>query len=95
MLVEVGVNSHRHVVADTHYGTKGIGTETEVSILTHVLEALSLLLHRIVAAAETVNLDALALDFNTLSGTLAFYQRTYGTNTSTGSNLTELILIDL
>ncbi len=82
-------------MADTHHGTKGIGTETEVSILTHVLEALSLLLHRIVAAAETVNLDALALDLNTLSGTLAFYQRTYGADTSTGSNLTELILIDL
>ena len=51
--------------------------------------------HRIVAAAETINLDALALDLNTLSGTLAFYQRTYSADTSTGSNLTELILIDL
>ena len=95
MLMEVSVDSHCHVMADTHHGTKGIGTETEVSILTHVFEALSLLLHRIVAAAETVNLDALALDLNTLSGTLAFYQRTYGADTSTSSNLTELILIDL
>ena len=95
MLVEVSVDSHRHVVADTHHCTKGIGTETEVSILTHVLEALSLLLRRIVAAAETVDLDALALDFNAPASALAFYQRTYGADTSTSSNLTELILIDL
>ena len=95
MLVEVGVDSHRHVVADTHHGTKGIGTETEVSILTHVLEALSLLLHWIVAAAETVDLNAFALDLNALTSALALYQSTYYADAGTSSNLAELILIDL
>ena len=95
MLVEVGVDSHRHVVADTHHGTKGVGTETEVSILTHVLEALSLLLHWIVAAAETVDFDAFALNLNTLTGTLALYQGTYYADAGTSGNLAELILIDL
>ena len=95
MLVEVGVDSHRHVVADTHHGTKGVGTKTEVSILTHVLEALSLLLHWIVAAAETVDFDAFALNLNTLTGTLALYQGTYYADAGTSGNLAELILIDL
>ena len=95
MLVEVSMDSHRHVVADAHHSTKGIGTETEVSILTHVLEALSLLLHRIVAAAETVDFDAFALNLNALTGTLALYQGTYYADAGTSGNLTELILIDL
>ena len=88
MLVEVGVDSHRHVVADTHHGTEGIGTETKVSILTHVLEALSLLLHRIVIAAETINFDGITLNLNSLSLALALHQSTDSTDTSTGSNLT-------
>ena len=95
MLMEVSVDSHRHVVADAHHGTEGIGTETEMSILTHVLEALSLLLHRIVATAETVDFDAVALDFYTLSGTLAFNQSTHYADAGTSGDLTKLIFIDL
>ncbi len=93
MLVEVGMDSHRHVMTNTHHGTKGVGTEAQVSILTHVLKALTLLLHRIIATAETVNFNAFALDFNTLSGTLTFNQSTYCTDAGASGNLTELILI--
>ena len=59
--MEVCVDGHCHVVADAHHSTECVGAETEVSILAHILERLSLLLHRVVVAAETVNLEALAL----------------------------------
>ena len=62
MLVEIGVDSHRHVVADTHHGTKGIGTETHVGILTHHLETLTFLLHGVVVTTETINFDSGSLD---------------------------------
>ena len=93
--MEVGVDSHCHVVANTHHRTKGVCTETEVSILTHILEALSLLLHRIVATAKTVDFDAFALHLNALSLSLAFYQSTNNADTSTSSNLLQLIFINL
>ncbi len=95
MLVEISVDSHRHVMADTHHSTKGICAETEVSVLTHILEALSLLLHRIVVAAETINLDAFALNLNGLSLTKTLHQSTHHADASTCGNLSELIGIDL
>ena len=95
MLMEIGVDSHCHVVTDTHHCTKGIGTETEMSILTHILETLTLLLHWIITAAESVNLYAFALDLYALTGTLALYQGTYYADAGTSGNLAELILIDL
>ena len=95
MLMEVSVDGHRHVMTDAHHGTEGIGTETEMSILTHILETLTLLLHWIITAAESVNLNAFALNLYALTGTLALYQSTYYADASTCSDLTELILIDL
>ena len=72
MLMEIGVNSHGHVVADAHDSTESISAQTHVSMLTHILEALSLLLHGIVAAAHAVDLDSLSLNLRGLacSGTL-------------------------
>ncbi len=89
------MDGHRHVVTDAHHCTKGIGAETEVSILTHVLEALSLLLHRIVVAAKAIDFDAVALDLYILTFTLALHQSTRSTDAGTGCNLSELIGVDL
>ena len=62
VLVEVSVDSHCHIVADAHNGTKGVGAQTHVGILTHYLEALTLLLHGVVIAAQTVNLETSGLN---------------------------------
>ena len=61
VFVEVCVYGHSHIVAYTHNGTECIGAQTQVSVLSHVLKRLALLLHRIIAAAESVYLKALAL----------------------------------
>ena len=95
MLVEVSVDSHRHVVANAHHGTEGVGTEAEMCILAHVLKALSLLLHGIVAAAEAVDLKAVALNLYRLSLTQTLYQCSCCADAGTSGNLAKQILVDL
>ena len=63
-----------HVVAYAHHGSEGVGTKAQMCILAHVLEALSFFLHRIVAGAETVNLNLTALQLYRLSCSLALNQ---------------------
>ena len=46
--MEVGMDSHRHVVAYAHHSAEGVGAQTQVCVLTHILKRLSLLLHGIV-----------------------------------------------
>ena len=67
MLMEIGVNRHCHVVTDTHHSTKGVGTQTHVGILTHILKRLSLLLHRVVGRTFTKHLDVGCLHFHSLT----------------------------
>ena len=86
-VVEELVNGNRHVVADAEHGTKGIGAQTQMRILTHILKALSLLLHGIVASTRAINFDALALYLHGLSLSLAFYQFTYDMNAGTCGHL--------
>ena len=56
MLMEIGMDSHRHIVTNAHHSAEGIGTQTHVGILTHCLKALTFLLHGIVIATETIDL---------------------------------------
>ena len=95
MLMEIGVDSHCHIVADTHHGTKGIGTQTHMSVLTHSLEALTLLLHRIIITTETINHQISGLNLAALSCTLTFHQCTLSTDTSTCSNIFQQLLVKL
>ena len=74
-------------MTDTHYGTESIGTQTHMSVLTHSLERLSLLLHRIVVATETVNLNRLGLNLGRLSCRRRLDKLTRGTDAGTGSDL--------
>ena len=62
MIVEILMDSDCHIVTNAEYSTEGIGTKTQVSILAHVLKTLSLLLHRVVAWAETVDFNLLTLN---------------------------------
>ena len=95
MLVEVGVDSHRHVVANAHHSSECIGTQTHVSVLTHHLETLALLLHRIVVAAQTINLQLGSLDFAALTGTLTLNQCTLGANAGTSGDILQYLLVEL
>ena len=74
MLMEIGVDSHGHVVADAHDSTKHIGTQAQMSMLAHILKTLSFLLHRIVSTASAINLNAFALDFAGLTLSWTLYQ---------------------
>ena len=82
-------------MADTHHSTKGIGTQTHVSILTHRLKALTLLLHRIVIATETIHLQLSSLNLTALSGTLTLHQGSFGTDTGTSSDILQQLLVEL
>ncbi len=73
MFVEVGVNSHRHVVANAHHGPEGISAKTHMGILAHGLETLTLLLHGIVVATETINLEGRGLNLTVLTSTLTLH----------------------
>ena len=95
MLMEIGVDSHRHVVADTHHSTKGVGTQTHVGVLAHHLEALALLLHGIGIIAETIDLQLGSLDLTTLTCSLTLYQSSFCTDTGTSGNLLQHLLIKL
>ena len=45
-----------------------------MSMLAHIFEALTLLLHGVVVATKTINLNLAALKFYCLTGTLALHQ---------------------
>ena len=74
MIVEILMDGDSHIVAYAHHGSEGVGAQAQMGVLTHIFEALSLLLHGVVAAAKTVDLNLAALQFDCLSGTLAFHQ---------------------
>ena len=75
--------------------TECVGAQTQMSELTHVFERLSLLLHRVVAAAESVHFDALALYLRCLTRTLALYERTYCADAGTGGDLLQHLGVEL
>ena len=95
MLVEIGVDSHRHVVANAHDSSEGVGAQAQVCELAHVLERLSLLLHRIVVSAQAVDFNLVSLYLHGLSLSLAFHQCSYDADAGARSNLLEQIVIDL
>ena len=94
VLVEVSVDSHCHVVTDAHHCTECVGAQTQMGILAHVLECLSLLLHGIIASAESVEFEAFALYFRCLSLALAFHQCAGCADAGTGGNLFEQSVVE-
>ena len=93
MVMEILMDGDGHVMANAEDSTKSIGAQTQVSVLTHILEALSLLLHRIVAWATTVELQFGSLDLAGLSFALALDELTGSTDARTGSDALEQFLI--
>ena len=74
MIVEILVDGDGHVMAYAHHSSEGVGAQAQMGVLTHIFEALSFLLHGVVAAAKTVYFNLTALQFYRLSGTLALHQ---------------------
>ena len=83
------MDGHGHVVADAHNGSEGVGTETQMSIFTHDLEALAFLLHGIGVVAEAVNDDLGGLDLAGLTSALALDEDTLGADAGTGGDVLE------
>ena len=67
MLMEIGMNSHSHIVADTHHGSESIGAQAHVGMLAHILEGLPLLLHGIVITAQAQHLNIGSLHLYSLT----------------------------
>ena len=95
MLMEIGVDGHRHVMADAHHGTEGVGAQTHMGILAHHFKALALLLHGIGVVTKTIHLQSSSLDLAALSGTLALHQHTFCTDTGPRGNILQELLVEL
>ena len=95
VLVEIGMDGHRHIVTDAHHSTKGVGTQAHMGILTHSLERLALLLHGVVVAAETIDLQLGGLDLTGLTSTLALYQHALGIDAGTCGDVLQQLLVKL
>ena len=95
MLMEIGMDSHCHVMTDAHHSTKGIGTQTHVGILTHHLKRLSLLLHRIGIIAHAIKFQTCCLYLTTLSCTLTLNECSNSTDTRTSSDIFQQLFIEL
>ena len=67
VLVEIGVDGHSHIMAYAHHGAKGMGAQPHVGMLAHILKALALLLHGVVAIACAEEGDAVGLNLCSLS----------------------------
>ena len=95
VLMEVCVYGHGHVVAYAHDCPEGVGAQTQVRVLPHVLKRLSLLLHGIVGAAQSVHLDVLALYLRCLARSRALHERTRGADACACGDLLEHVGIKL
>ena len=96
VLVEVGVDSHGHVVTDAEHSAKRVRTRAQVRNGAQVFHTQTFLLQRIflgVGSAEHLKLRQLYL--HRLSGTLAGNQQSCGTDACTGSYRFELLLAEL
>ena len=93
--MKILVDGNSHVMADPHHRTKGIGAQTQVGILAHVLKALPFFLHRIVAGTNAIDLNILALHFYGLPFALAFHKHTRGTDACPRGNRLQQLGIKL
>ncbi len=94
-VVEELVNSNSHVVANAENCSKCVGTQTEVSKLTHVLETLSFLLHWIVVRACAKHFYFCCLYFTCLAFAWTFHKFTIHADASSCCDELEHLFIEL
>ena len=95
VLMEVTMDGHRHVMADTEHRTERVGTQTHVGMRTHILHALPFLLHRIIRTARTQHLYFTGSDLHGLSRTYTLHQFTCHTQARTGRDEFNQFIIKL
>ena len=95
MLVEISMDSHRHIVTDTHHGTKGIGTETHVSMLAHVFKSLAFLLHGIVASACSQDFYLLRLNLTCLTCSRTLHKFSFHAEACTCGDLLQHLFTEI
>ena len=93
--MEVTMDGHRHVMADTEHRTERVGTQTHVGMRTHILHALPFLLHRIIRTARTQHLYFTGSDLHGLSRTYTLHQFTCHTQARTGRDEFNQFIIKL
>jgi hypothetical protein len=89
------MDGNGHVVPDAEHSTERVGTQAHVGELAHVFEALSLLLHGIVAGAKTVDLKLGVLYLNALTLALTLDELTGGADARTRGDALQGVGIDL
>ena len=95
MVMEILVNGNGHIVTDAEDCTKRIGTEAQVGVLTHILKALSLLLHGVVTRTGTQYLYLGRMDLTGLTGCGALAELTLDTEARARRNLLEELFVKL
>ena len=94
VLVEIGVDRHRHVMTDTEDCTKRVRTRTQMRDCAQELHRQTFLLQRIfLRISRAIYLEVRQLDLNSLTCTLALYQDTRRRDTRTGRHGFETLLI--
>ena len=96
VLVEIGVDCHRHVVTDAEDRAKRVGARTQVCYRAEKLHTQTFLLQRIfLRIGGAIDLQLRQLDLHGLTCSLALYQNTRGGDTRTGRNGFQLFLAKL
>ena len=95
VFVEVAVDGHRHVVAYSEYGAERIGAKPHVSVLAHILERLSFLLHGVFGATSAKYLNGRSLKLHALSASHALHKFSVHAQTGAGGDFSEHLVVKL
>ena len=93
MLMEIRVDGHGHVMANTHDGTKNVGAKAQMGILAHIFESLPFLLHRIIATTKAIYRNLRTLYLRSLSLCRTLYERTCYTYASSSRDILQRCLV--
>ena len=91
--MEVLVDCYCHVMANAEHCSERVGTQAHVRVLAHVLEALTLFLHRVVVRAQAIDDNVLCLNLNGLSLALALDERALDAYAGTGGYALEFLCV--
>ena len=95
VVVEVFVDGNGHVVAYSHHSTEGVGAQSQVGVLPHVLETLAFLLHGVVVSAGSEELDALSLYLHGLPFALTLHESAACADARAGGDVLQKFCIEL
>ena len=87
------MDSYRHVMTDAEHRTESIRTGTQVSNLTQEFQRMTFLLQRICIITSTQHFNLTSLNLSLLTGTYRLRQFTVHTQTGTGGNIFQHLLI--